>query len=252
MKNGISSAAQERAAGRALARAALYRLLSQSFAFPAGETVEALRGDDLPQALELSASLPPRPSAALAAFAREAGLDAQALQMEHRRIFSHVMTADCPPCETVYTAHHIFEETSELSDLAGFYRAFGLELVERERPDHVSVELEFMHLLTFKEAYARAYHSEAKVRLCRSAQRAFVRDHLGRWASRFASLLSNKAGGGYYGALAGLLQAFVESEIALLRVTPEPATAAPDRLRGEQPADDGCPYAETCVVGGVP
>lgn len=38
----------ERAAGRALARSALYRLLSQALVYPSGDAISALRGVDLP------------------------------------------------------------------------------------------------------------------------------------------------------------------------------------------------------------
>jgi len=240
---------QERTAARALARASVYRLLSQSLTFPDESTVATLQQIDLPQAQELTPHLPAPVAAALAAFASAAAGAAPAtLPAEFRRIFSHVMSADCPPNETPYTARHVFQETQDLADIAGFYRAFGVELSERERPDHVGVELEFMHLLTYKEAYARVHHTAAKVRLCRDAERAFLRDHLGRWGPQFAQLLHRKAGSGYYAAVAHLTEQFLASEIKHLRVQPEPATDEPEVRVGDHGEEEGCPFTETCAA----
>ena len=154
---------------------------------------------------------------------------------------------DCPPCETLYTARHLFQETQELSDIGGFFRAFGLDLAERERPDHISVELEFMHVLTYKEAYALLHHGPTKARLCRRAQRQFMKDHLGRWAPLFAQRLQEKAGGGYFGSVAALLEAVISAEVRLLRARPEAVFASP-QWRTTDPEDDGCPAVDECPL----
>jgi DMSO reductase family type II enzyme chaperone len=238
---------QDRAAERTLARSALYQLLSQALAYPSPEAVEALQQTDLPQAQQAAPHLPARVPpllAALGEYLRDTDATHQ-LPAEHRRVFSHIMSADCPPCETIYTAPHIFQQTQELSDIAGFFRAFGLEMADRERLDHISVELEFMHFLTYKEAYALTRHGSAKARLCREAQRKFMQEHLGRWALRFAERLSGKADGGYYGCVASLTEAFLSAEIGFLRAQPEDVPIRPD-WRKTIAEDLQCPAAEGC------
>lgn len=238
---------QEVAADRALARSALYQLLSQALAYPTPEAVAAIKGADLPRALEAAPLLAPEVVGPLSVFAeRLRDLDAAALSEEHRRVFTHVMSADCPPCETFYTASHVFQETQDMSDIAGFFRAFGLELSEKGRPDHVSVELEFMQFLAYKEAYALANHGPAKARLCREAQRKFMRDHLGRWVLHFTERLSRKAGGGYFAELASLAQAFLFTETAFLR-TPPGAGPVSAEWRRETPDGFSCPLSEGCA-----
>jgi TorA maturation chaperone TorD len=71
----------------------------------------------------------------------------------------------------------------ELADIAGFYRAFGVEITPgTERPDHIAVELEFMHLLAVKEVVAAGREDGGEhARICRDARATFFRDHLGRW-----------------------------------------------------------------------
>jgi DMSO reductase family type II enzyme chaperone len=242
MTTKVADRRAEKAAGRALARSDVYRLLSEALVYPTAESVSVLREQD-PLGAQAS-SLPQRVSALLASLAEHAReAEPSHLQGQHRRIFSHVISTDCPPCETLYTARHVFQETQDLSDIAGFFRAFGLQLAEKERPDHIAVELEFMHFLTFKEAYALSYHGPAKARLCREAERKFVRDHLGRWGARFAERLAQKAGGGYYGCVASLLEAFLSAEIDFLRVEPEPAADAREWGKAGQ-EDFSCPLAE--------
>jgi DMSO reductase family type II enzyme chaperone len=241
---------QAQAARRALARSAGYQVLSQATVYPSKEVVSALREEDLPQARTAVDILGQAFSDRLEALAKEMQVDATQLQTEHRKIFTHILSLDCPPCETVYTSRQIFEETQELSDIAGFYRAFGLELAERERLDHISVELEFMQFLTFKEAYAQLNDGPAKARLCREAQRKFVQDHLGRWALRFAQQLERSADGGFFGAVASLVDTFLSAEIDFLRARPE-AIVVDANWRTQSAGDDGCPAAEGVSASGV-
>jgi DMSO reductase family type II enzyme chaperone len=229
----------------------LYQLLSQSLVYPSEEAVAMLKQTDLPQAQQMAGELRPPVALQLLALAEQLQCtDAAALQAEHRRIFSHILSLDCPPCESVYTTRDVFQQTQELSDIAGFFRAFGLELADRERPDHISVELEFMHFLTYKEAYAVIHHGPSKARLCREVQRKFMQDHLGRWAFQFAKRLREKAGEGYFGCVASLVEALLSAEIAFLRARPEAVVAGPD-WRGLNPDDDSCPAAGECPMAEV-
>jgi len=237
---------KEVTASRAVARASVYQLLSQALAYPHDDVVAAMVEIDLPQAREAASLLPVDLDPELSAFADQlADASASALRSLHGHVFTHVVSQDCPPCEAFYIAKGIFQETSELADIAGFFKAFDLALAETERIDHISVELEFMHFLTYKEAYARTHHNAEKSRFCRDVQRKFIRDHLGRWSLHFARLLDQKAGGGYYSCLASLLEKFVSSELAFLRVETE-VTLASQEWREADSDDSGCPIGEAC------
>lgn len=65
------------------------------------------------------------------------------------------------PYETEYLTEKISRKPFELSDIAGFYNAFGFVVNEnisnKEAVDHISVELEFMAILALKEEYARVF-----------------------------------------------------------------------------------------------
>lgn len=120
----------------------------------------------------------------------------------------------CPPNETAHTAdtpQHAMVKNFELADIAGFYRAFGVEVEPgTERPDHIAAQLEFMHLLAVKEIVAEQKGGrDEQAQICRDAQRAFLRDHLGRWSGRLAARLDTTADGPFYPAAGRLLDRFV-------------------------------------------
>jgi len=125
----------------------------------------------------------------------------------------------------------MFQQSDFLADLAGFYRAFGVEAKERvERLDHISTELEFLYLVAFKEAHALRSGLAEGAQICRDAQAAFLEDHLGRWAPVFARRLERKDPDGPYGAAARMLLAFIAAEAKALAAESDPA---PDLARGE-------------------
>ncbi|MGQ3684807.1 MAG: TorD/DmsD family molecular chaperone [Candidatus Loosdrechtia sp.] len=145
------------------------------------------------------------------------------LKSDYLRIVGHTIAKECPLYETQYGAAHVYQQTHELADIQGFYKAFGLEMsdVERERCDHISVELEFMHYLLYKQAYAAENHGEEKVQVCVDAQKKFLKEHVGKWVPLFTVLFAKKAGEGFFYALAALTKEFIRLEMKLMDVTTE-------------------------------
>lgn len=107
-----------------------------------------------------------------------------------------------------------------MADVAGFYRAFGFALgqVVRERPDHVAVELEFMHVLALKEAYAWHVGEPEHAAICVDAQQKFLQDHLGRWFDLFTQGVTHNAPDSVYALAAQLAAVFVRADAERLGV----------------------------------
>ncbi|UJS16114.1 MAG: molecular chaperone TorD family protein [Candidatus Jettenia sp.] len=147
----------------------------------------------------------------------------EVLQKTYQRIVGHTISKECPLYETQYGSAHIYQQTHELADIQGFYNAFGLETsdVEKERGDHVGVELEFMHFLLYKQAYAQENDGEEKVQICVDAQKKFLKEHIGKWVPLFAILFGRKAEEGFYHALAALTKEFMRLEMKLMDVKTE-------------------------------
>ncbi|MDP3937529.1 MAG: molecular chaperone TorD family protein [Deltaproteobacteria bacterium] len=156
---------------------------------------------------------------------------AESLERCYAETFEPAGGLRCPPNETAHTAdtpQHALVKTFELADIAGFYRAFGVEVEPgTERPDHIAVELEFMHLLAVKELVAgQSGGQEEQAQICREAQRAFLKDHLGRWSGRLRERLAMTAEGPFYAAAGELLERFVVSDAARLGSDAGERTAA--------------------------
>jgi nitrate reductase assembly molybdenum cofactor insertion protein NarJ len=106
------------------------------------------------------------------------------------------------PYETEYLTEKISRKPFELADIAGFYRAFGLSINEaaenKEIIDHISVELEFMALLTWKELYAIETGSKDNEEIVRDAKRKFLSDHIARWGFFYCRQLESLEEGEHF------------------------------------------------------
>ncbi|MCG3175001.1 MAG: hypothetical protein GMKNLPBB_03335 [Myxococcota bacterium] len=105
-----------------------------------------------------------------------------------QNVFGLVVSRQCPQYETEYC--HWKDPTyraHQMADIAGFYRAFGLESsVDRpERPDHIATELEFLAYLLEKRCVTS---KPEQIAICDEARARFVQDHLVWWAPTFARL----------------------------------------------------------------
>jgi DMSO reductase family type II enzyme chaperone len=119
-----------------------------------------------------------------------------------------------PPCP-LYEGEFGGGRMKVMEEVLRFYHHFGLRLstVKRDRPDHLALELEFMHALTFKEAEALSRNQERKAYV--QAQRDFLRFHL----HDFVAAVAARAGGKdvpFYSDLARLAESFCRHEAAYL------------------------------------
>jgi DMSO reductase family type II enzyme chaperone len=234
----------------ALCRSILYEALALGFRPPTEETVARLVAPDAIKALaDAITVLDSAWGTHLAQLLLECPLGTSApqplcaldpLQSSFRRLFGHTARGGIPAYETEYGEDSLFQPPQEMSDLSGFYRAFGLMLrpSERERIDHISSECEFMLFLARKEAYALVQGDASMLAETRRASRLFLWHHLGRWAPAFGGRLAQGDRGGFYGTLGELLAAFVTQECARVGVP-----AGPELLRLRSTSLDNVPMA---------
>lgn len=225
-------------ANEALARSAIYSLLSEVFSYPTPAATRELLEEDVPFAVAVSAPLPEPVRRALEELA--AGLEgatAGGLEAAYRRVFTHVHSVDSPLYETDYTAREIWRQSQELADLAGFYRAFGMEQVA-ERPDQVAVELEFLHVVAYKAAWALVQRDLEHAEICVRAEEAFLRDHVLKWVPGFVERVATIAEGGPYASAARLGHELLISEAQRLGLEiPEDPAPRPVAL-GAAPVEE--------------
>ena len=109
-------------------------------------------------------------------------------QWEYTRLFDgHVA---CPINETAFVRR---DKGVIISDICGFYRAFGFEPNNKsgEKADHLVCELEFIAVLLVMLGEAERADDTSNATIVESALRSFLSDHLGDWIALFAQHLKN-------------------------------------------------------------
>lgn len=224
--------------------AAVARMLSLGFLVPGDEAVSAI--DDTAALLDgaivdqgLRAALDDL-VAALPAPGKATGCVA-----EYHRLFGGNVL--CPPYETSY-APDPFQQARQMSDVAGFYAAFGAEPsgAATERPDHVGCECEFLAFVMATRLDAEADGRAEDVTTCRDAEDAFLRDHLGRWLGPFCREVEKVTDDPFYRALARLGQRYAVCELERRGLRADPVLA--QRIRTVVERDTFTCGAEAAAV----
>lgn len=220
----------------AYCRAALYSALAIGFQAPTDDGLARLLSAESRASLSRAAAVlyPSGKPDLVSAIEGLARADADAIPALHRELFGHTARGQVPPYETEYGHEALFQQPQELSDIMGFYHAFGLTMKDkkRERPDHISCQLEFLMFLALKEAYALEQDDREMLAEVGKAEKSFLADHLGRFVPTFATKLMRQDPSGFYGALADLCLRFVAAECERLEVSIGSANL------GLRPADD--------------
>lgn len=196
----------------ALSRSAVYSALSMAFGPPSAEVTEQLVSPagqqhlrDALDALGIEVAFEP---------ATADTPTQEVLARRYQEIFGHTARGEVVPYETEYGKAAPFLQPHELADLGGFLAAFGLDLNpdQHERIDHVRCECEFMSWLARKEAHALETEDKEMLETTRTAQRLFLRDHLGQFAPAFGTCLSQADGAGFFGTMGRIVARFVTAD----------------------------------------
>lgn len=188
----------------------IYTFLSVAFSYPYEEALKEVEGglDDLSLSLKaLGIDFDVDLLRKALKGAKERLLD---LQGEWNALFSISLKA--PANETAYELEKAGRKASELADIEGFYKAFGLEVKASVEPDSLVAELEFMAYLIKKKIYLKEKNDAEALSIVSKAITSFFRDHIGRWYRIFTDLLKQQTEEEYYKLLGELLRSFLEKE----------------------------------------
>ncbi len=119
----------------------------------------------------------------------------------------------------LYGAEHLveneFQRANLLSDVMGFYNAFGFEPA-LDRPDAISCEMEFMYALILKRNHASQLdvndQSKEKIEVCLDAEKKFFVQHLTPEAASIAEKIIAQSENSFYVNIAKDLIEFLETE----------------------------------------
>ena len=197
------------------ARSALYGLLADALDFPSRDFhtqveasvfrdgVEALVGA-LPYAINVTDA---------ASGLAEAG-DYVSFQAEYIRLFD-VGTVR-PPCP-LYDGEWGGARKSAMEDVLRFYRFFGLKLDDgtHELPDHVTIEFEFMKVLTFIEGTASTRGGDTLPFF--RAERDFLQRHPARWWPLLERKLAGQEASPFYASLTAIVGSVLAADLAYVK-----------------------------------
>lgn len=138
------------------------------------------------------------------------------------------------PYETEYGPYRGMRKAAQLSDLSGFYKAFGFECgaVTKEMLDHISVELEFYALLLMKQKALEDKDNLTGVDIVLDARKKFLNEHLGT----FVIALSKRPGvqnHSFYSPLFQWLSSLIQKECQQLGIEPAPVSWFSDQIEKE-------------------
>lgn len=205
----------ERDAGaRERLRADCYRWLSACFYPPDQRRLLADRiGLELAERLR---DLYPRATVAAHAAAllhHELGArDELDLRVDHAALFVGPFALKAAPYGSVYLERDRLLMGATTLAAAAAYAAAGLEVTLHEPPDHIAVELEFMHYLATLAAQAAERGDDDAAARVTDQQSRFLHEHLAAWTPAFCAAIQRGADTGFYRALAHCLRAFLEAE----------------------------------------
>ncbi|HSQ09756.1 MAG TPA: molecular chaperone TorD family protein [Burkholderiaceae bacterium] len=195
------------------ARADLARLLSASYYEPGEEFAEEQL---FASVREAASSIDP----ALGAVAQRlesayAEADRQELLIDYVRLFHGPPRALAQPYASVWlsmTTQTVMEDSTVA--VMELYREAGFEIAEdfRDLPDHVSVELECLYALLFREAQAGRDGQTDKQLGAKALRRRLLKEHLAGWLAQFAESVIAQAQTPFYRTLAELTRDYIDFE----------------------------------------
>lgn len=189
----------------ALGRKVIYAHLSLGFAHPSEALMELVGNScELPEGA-LGDALRRMRETALAA-----GLDE--LRRSYMRVFDQRVQPS--PVEAEFRTDHFQQRTHMLADLMGFYKAFG-SIPRNERADHIACEVDFLNLLSFKEAAAIENNMPEQAEISAGARRTFLSEHLFCWYADVIDIIRTRAQtpqDDFYPALADVLDETMREE----------------------------------------
>lgn len=184
-------------------RMALYRILSDCYYKPDEQLLNKLRNveesmgqfrEDIIKSIPETDQLP-------------------SLIIDYSRLFVGPFKLLAAPYGSVYLDDPQAVQKDSLYDLETRYRSLGLDIVLKEGPDHITIELEFMYFLIFKEAEAFDKGLDSVANDYATRQISFLEEHLTKWLPEFVHNIQRHAQTDFYKSIAQATRTFVDMDL---------------------------------------
>ena len=135
------------------------------------------------------------------------------LKVDYARLFVGPNELIAPPYGSVYLekGYQVMGKTTIA--VQNIYRDAGLVLDDsiKQPSDHISLELEFIYFLLFKELKAEEDNNSVDKLKWHNLQISFLDEYLSPWISEFAKNIRNGAETEFYISLADILEQFIDN-----------------------------------------
>jgi len=140
------------------------------------------------------------------------GFELESLKIDYTQLFVGPFKLLAPPYGSFY-----FEDSRIMGestiDVRKWYEKEGLDVVIKDAPDHIAMELEFMYYLIAKQTQATNEENFQNIQLYQQKQKTFLYSHLARWVPVFAENVQKYAQTEFYKKLARLTEIFVQKDL---------------------------------------
>ncbi len=139
----------------------------------------------------------------------------QPLAVDYAKLFVGPYGLLAPPYGSVYLEDGRFMGDSTVA-VRTLYDQEQLALVVKDAPDHIAMELEFMHFLILRLIEAAESSDTEQVSIYRQKQRSFLAVHLGGWIPQFTENIEKHAQTSFYRTLGRATRIFVAEDMESL------------------------------------
>ncbi len=156
----------------------------------------------------------------------ECNFDVELLRIEFTRLFIGPYSLPSPPYGSIYIEKMRKVMGDSTMDAQKRYRHFGLDVSRnfKDVPDHITVELEFMFFLIFKEIENIKSGEAEQAQELLYHQKMFLADHLSRWIPDFTDSVIEYSGTEFYRNLARAIRVFIAEDLEYLENISMPVT----------------------------
>lgn len=197
------------------ARSNFYLCLSRIFTFPDQKIIETISDGIIQKELSLILRELPYPVNDNGFLQSDYNIpNVEEFQSNYIRVFD--VSPGGPPCP-LYEGLYYHDRRKIMEDLMRFYEHFGLkpDIRKNKLPDHISMELEFMHFLTFKETQALGLQKECSSIL--RAERDFLERHPVQWIPQLIKKFDRAKPPEFYIELYKFLDEFLKSDLQYVK-----------------------------------
>ncbi|MCQ9207807.1 MAG: molecular chaperone TorD family protein [Omnitrophica bacterium] len=136
----------------------------------------------------------------------------ESLKVDYSKLFVGPYKVLAPPYGSVYLEDGRRVMTDSTIDVKNWYRRERLNIVFKEAPDHIAVELEFMYFLIVKQMQAVRDSDYKGATSYLKKQSAFLNTHLGRWVPVFAEKVEKNAKTMFYQNVTRFTESFIDQD----------------------------------------